>query len=212
MRIASIPLFALTFLGRSACNGALRFDEATTDTADSGTFEASVSEAGNAICARDQNCARGLHCETASGKCVACISDANCDSMRPRCDLIARQCVECLATPDCGAKQICELNSHRCLDACKEDKDVCPVAGQTCHDDQGICVECYRDAQCAGAPDRPRCDTPVGRCVTCRSGADCTARAPVCDRRDGSCVECMNSTECPPERPVCAPDSRTCVR
>lgn len=210
-RLATGALFVLPLLAASACNGSLRFDDTDAERAADGATDGASKDASPGVCTKDTDCSHGLHCEEGSGKCVACVLDAQCGGTRPHCDVVARQCVECLATTDCGANQTCEPNSHRCLDACKKDGDLCPVAGQVCHDDQGICVECFRDNQCNGSPKRPHCDTPVGRCVACRGAADCSAGTPVCDRRDGSCVECIHSTECPSESPVCDPATRSCV-
>lgn len=209
--IATAAVFLLPLLGAGACNGSLRFDEADAEVEATVPGDGGAQDARTGTCTSDVGCSHGLHCEESTQKCVACTTDAHCGGTRPHCEPVARQCVECLASTDCGSNQICEQNAHRCLDACKKDNDPCPIAGQVCHDDQGICVECFRDNQCSANSASPHCDTPVGRCVGCRGAADCHAGRPVCDRRDGTCVECMNSTECPVDRPVCDPTTRACV-
>lgn len=48
-------------------------------------------------------------------------------------------------------------------------------------------------------PERPLCE-PSGRCVTCRTMADCAdVRAPMCDVEQGECVQCLSDDYCTDE-------------
>jgi hypothetical protein len=58
----------------------------------------------------------GPICNRWVGRCVSCLSDANCGGTNPRCDNITGRCVECLGAGDCGsAMPICDPTTQGCI-------------------------------------------------------------------------------------------------
>jgi hypothetical protein len=179
----------------AGCDGTFRFDEPlATDGGDGG---AGNDEGGlpRPPCKDDTTCG-GLHCETTSGECVACLVNGDCSGTFARCDTALHACVACLATSDCGTKQRCDETTRRCLDTCADDDDPCPLPNFVCSPNRGLCVECTSSANCAGSPNGPSCDVTIGRCVECTANAKCPMAKPVCDRRTGRCVACLSSASC----------------
>lgn len=186
----ALAVLVATALGVGACNGSFRFDEPVLPT-DGGGDELTASS----TCTDDTTC-QGMRCETTTAVCVACLQDGDCSGSLSHCDGTAHVCVECESTLDCGTKQVCDSTTHRCLDACNGDDDVCPVTGFTCKGAVHLCVECRLSANCAGSPNGRVCDIPIGRCVECTGNAQCAGATPACDRRSGRCVGCVTSAAC----------------
>jgi len=44
----------------------------------------------------------------------SCVSDQQCSSPFPRCNVSTGRCVGCLAAADCSASQFCDPDSSRC--------------------------------------------------------------------------------------------------
>lgn len=63
------------------------------------------------------------------------------------------------------------------------------------------------DAGCTGDPECGgflKCDLPTGRCVECRTSADCLSPSiPSCDVRTNSCVACVSNLDCANPLPIC---------
>jgi hypothetical protein len=152
-----------------------------------------------------------LHCDQESGRCEACVEDANCSGRMHRCDVALHQCFECLALTDCPGGSTCVENQcvHTCpAPGCDKDETCNTTLGLCMHCESdakcqmqpmpsrehicdvatGRCVECYRDSHCNATPDRPRCDLAIERCVQCVRAADCPAARPICDPARGQCV------------------------
>lgn len=55
-------------------------------------------------CLSSRNCAGGLTCDVASGRCVPCKGDVDCPQERPYCT--AEGCVECRSTQNCGDENV----------------------------------------------------------------------------------------------------------
>lgn len=127
-------------------------------------------------CASDADCAglTGLAtCDTATGKCVACMKDGDCtSSLYQYCLGAIGQCVECRSDADCQSSY-----SPACLVA------------------TGDCVECKTDAHCATSLGGKVCDVAKSSC-TCKTGADCSNNqfAQVCDTT--GCEECVGDADC----------------
>jgi hypothetical protein len=73
---------------------------------------------------------------------------------------------------------------------------------------------CSSNADCAGSPSTPICDTSSKVCRAC-TNADCTGATPACETTGsmaGQCVQCTsaNKTACTGGTPVCNPATDTC--
>jgi hypothetical protein len=69
-------------------------------------------------CTTNGDCATsaaGNVCDTATGQCVACTSDAQCPSQLRRCDRTTDTCVACLTSADCH-DNFCDPTTHTCKD------------------------------------------------------------------------------------------------
>jgi hypothetical protein len=128
-------------------------------------------------CKVDNDCALdasgGRLCDTTTGGCVACMTDAQCTSpAQPHCLTESHHCVECASDANCD-----EAN------------------GETCTPDTHVCkvTRCVSDANCDGAL---KCDVASGQCVGCVSNADCSFGG-ICESQQ--CVQpatCASSSEC----------------
>lgn len=117
-------------------------------------------------------------CDAVLG-CVACRSDADCDS--GVCD--GGACVECAADDDCAAG-VCVAQ------ACVECRDAGDCAEGVCA--ENACVECATDTDCASGLS-PRC-TEANTCASCAERDDCTGELWVRELRASMCA-CMIETE-----------------
>jgi hypothetical protein len=103
-------------------------------------------------------------CDTASGTCVACVSDTDC------------------ADP---AASHCDPTTHTCT-LCTSDAQCTDPALPACNTSVG-CVQCTTDAHCAGNASGPVCYAEQV-CTTCTSSFECSDPAsPACqlDRTTG---------------------------
>ncbi len=193
--------------GLAACNGEFHFDEpgdAALPEPDAGD-----AQTGRPRCSTDADCGlSSLHCDTASGDCVACVTDTNCtDPGFPRCDFAIHRCVECGISTDCPVGEYCENQTRRCVPRC-QDPDECPLSRPFCDKVNVRCYECLTDTDCLPLL-LPRCDTAGFICVQCMTDADCGS-GHRCDTPDGVCVDCLSSDDCPyPE--ACDPAKGRCV-
>ncbi len=201
------PVVLLVVLHVGACNGSFRFD----DVADAGASDGSSDAPHGRSCTKDAECNfLQLRCDATSGRCVGCVADSDCSTPGARCEPTEHVCVECLSARDCGEKKSCDEGSGRCLDACTDDDDPCPIAGFACDGSKHTCVECKTSAACAGSARGSRCDTTLGICVECTSNAHCPEERPRCDRHRGKCSGCVTSSDCPLGA-ACDPSAKTCV-
>lgn len=211
LSLASVLVSLVPLAAFAACNGEFRFDDAPP--LDGGNEEGGEpgTDAASTACKSDGDClSLGLKCDVPSGRCVACLDDAQCTSgARRHCERSLHVCVECLATADCPTRHTCEPITHRCIDACAEGDEYCPLAGFVCDEYARRCIECKTNAHCAGSQRGPTCDTAIGMCVECAGNAACPTTKPHCDRRTGKCVGCVTSAECPAGS-ACDPSSETC--
>lgn len=100
-------------------------------------------------CVTSGDCPSGKVCNTSSGICVTCLTDANCSGSTPAC--VNNSCLECAT------------NSH-CTDPLE------PI----CSNNQ--CVDCLVDADCSGSPHysglgHNLCSNKT--CVECKIDGDC---------------------------------------
>lgn len=55
-------------------------------------------------------------CDAETGRCVECLSDANCPPGHARCDVAMSRCVECLTSADCpAAYPVCDPDRWNCV-------------------------------------------------------------------------------------------------
>jgi hypothetical protein len=187
-----------------ACDEQFHFDDPAGDAA----TEASASSA----CSSDTDCRLALHCDLASGECVACTDDPQCAAPTPRCDAALHRCVECGSDSDCAVDQICESQTRSCITTCSEatEKD-CPSSAPTCDEDTDRCTRCATNSDCsASAEDGQFCNESNGQCVRCLVDSDCTDHdRPICDLVAAKCVGCITSSDCSDEK-MCDPTMLEC--
>lgn len=202
-------------LALAGCNAEFRFDEPAA-AQDAGSRETSTTDVDDGdetySCKADKDCAvPGLRCDAATGRCVACLEEADCTlPSRAHCDLATMECVGCVAHEQCGPRQRCEETTQTCVDTCFDADDLCPTEGYICDGPSHRCIECNYGANCASSPHGPYCEKATGRCVECMGNAQCPVSRPRCDRCSGQCVGCLTSKECGPGG-VCDPSTFTCV-
>jgi hypothetical protein len=111
----------------------------------------------------------------------SCSRDRECQSPLARCDVEAGRCVECLSGADCDPSQQCDPATRRCTVPCGDDRDCRAAGGELdyCDTHRGFCVECFSNDDCAGSRRTLLCEQTTGRCVECLSTADCGGSA--CD-------------------------------
>jgi hypothetical protein len=155
-------------------------------------------------------------CDPATGQCVACVSNQDCQtdggSATPFCDTTVNNCVQCLTAVNCPySTPGCSMGN---CGSCQMNLD-CP-SGLTCQTTLGMCT-CTSQNQCAGnAPSCVGLDAGPGMCG-CASTADCRD-AGVCDDvhfPSGACVpSCAvdgGAANCQSMQEVCNPSSGLCV-
>lgn len=58
----------------------------------------------------------GTICNHKLGRCVSCLSNANCGGTNPRCDTVEGRCVVCLSSADCGSDlPVCDPVTLECV-------------------------------------------------------------------------------------------------
>ncbi|APR80972.1 Hypothetical protein A7982_06319 [Minicystis rosea] len=146
------------------------------------------------------------------GLCVECVADAQCLGSQPVCDPNSNACVQCTtadAEACAGSTPVCVAGPETCAPcdgdlgdetprACnKAESPYCFLSGPSA----GECGKCTTNAECAGHPSGPICDTTTGACGTaCHVDADCDAaswcNAPA--NGSGTCVPKLdNGTHLP---------------
>lgn len=126
-------------------------------------------------CLSPANCrgsGRG-YCELSSNTCVYCLTDSHCTQAAPYCAIGIGHCVECLSSTNCGgAGLLCDRDNYRCTSACEKHADCASSPGTPfCDPDRNLCVACVSDDGCASPS--PRCDPKQHVCVACATDGDC---------------------------------------
>ncbi len=170
-------------------------------------------------------------CNTTTGVCVACASNAYCSGGTPICDVSTSTCRACQAVDCTGATPACATsgaNAGRCVPCvsstqcaaprpyCDSATDTCvgcltssdcPASAPVCDSTSHSCRGCASSADCAGGTNRV-CDVPTGACVACVQNTDCASGA--CDTTTHTCVQCVDDKECMNPMPVCNTATHTC--
>jgi hypothetical protein len=171
-------------------------------------------------CNQDGTCAGGLTCFP-DFRCYPSDADPGCTppcwGEEPFCDKTTLRCVACLSDTDCEAGHLCVPPLKRCEPGCSAARPLCG-AGETCDVTLQICRGCFSDTDCT-TPDAPRCDA-LGQCVHCvEDRDDCPAgqycsvsgTAPACAPGCKASSECDAGMDCCAHRCVdVATDSANC--
>lgn len=90
------------------------------------------------LCSQDTDCQSGV-CSKSLRRCVDCVDDSTCPRNLPRCRVGVAKCVACLSNDDCGVvNAICDSLTFTCRTGCSADAQ-CP--GQVCDLAAGKCVD-----------------------------------------------------------------------
>lgn len=152
---------------------------------------------------QDQTECGSLLCDTASGRCVACLASGSMGCAGDEV-CVDGECVQCFEDSDCDDNApICDGNMCRGCEANSE----CPSACLP----NGRCAECADDADCGGST--PLCVD--GQCRGCEAG-DCSAG--VCNSDTGVCEPCSGDNcagycqdaQCVACSGLLCPDGRVC--
>jgi len=190
--------------------------------ADSGTLPDGRTTCGGTPCSTNPI---GTNlCDTASGRCVDCLTDADCavETTNKYCDtapnssgLPAYNCEECTQTSHCQAGYTCSGGDcvKPCGTAMCETGEVCDLANNRC-------IDCLGDADCADETTDKHCDLrpntaglPTGSCEECIESAHCPA-GEICvnENCEPSCTTDANcSTDGGGNSPYCHPTTRICT-
>jgi MYXO-CTERM domain-containing protein len=160
--------------------------------------------------------------------CVACVTDAECDSSQNTATPICTKsgadvdtCVACSTNSDCasaGLAPVCATSGGflgQCVTCVTNSDCASNPTGPVCLAEAATsaCVQCGSDANCSGAT--PVCDTTSHTCGPCQLDSDCSGATPACQTSGplaGRCTQCSSSnvTACPTES-VCDSQTGTCM-
>ncbi len=121
---------------------------------------------------------------------------------------------ECITSEQCGALQVCNSVSHRCVDVQCTPPDTGCSGGQICDPDRYVCRECVTNSDCEG---RQICNPSTYTCEArgCSSDLDCVV-GEHCNLDSGTCivdtpppVRCIADAQCGAAS-ICGEDG-TCV-
>jgi hypothetical protein len=162
----------------------------------------------NGGCSTDADCIIAtLHCDTASGQCVECVSTEQCPNGE-KCDTMLERCIDCYVDSDCPKGRACQPTTYECVPSCMSDTD-CPQYLPYCSQ-HGVCVGCLSNQNCSTMTGTMQimgtCDPNIGQCAECLSNLQC---ASVCDRTTDRCVGCLTGFDCP-HNEVCDPYRHEC--
>lgn len=171
---------------------------------------------------RVQNfCTAAEVCNSATGLCVECVTDAECGN-KGLCDPGTNVC-ECEpGFHACNGTCVNDISIQSCGDSCTpcpDDPNGNPTCdGKTCglmcgpgysfDADTAACVQCTQQADCTD-PSASVCD--LGTCEPCTVGADCAhlSDTPICDA--GACVECSAADDSACNGNSCDTATGTCT-
>lgn len=96
-------------------------------------------------CTATTGCRNGMVCNTANGRCVECLTAADCGTQK--CELATHTCVDCLSSADCPANMPNCSGGHTCGGRCTTNAN-CPQSLPACETSTKTCVECLTGADC----------------------------------------------------------------
>ena len=197
------------------CGGSCQADEAC------GNDNTCVKAQGTS-CA-DHSCPKGYPCNAGGACAKACTFDAQCEAGF-LCNSALKSCAQCSNSSQCEGKKttpVCDdQGSGNCV-ACNVNFDCTKAlgSGHTC--DAHACKPGCKSTSDCNASLGETCDTSVtpGRCIQCKTRADCAAQGPAASACDdtGHCVQCWGATQtaanafCGTGSPECNLASKSCV-
>ena len=195
----------------AGCNTDLRFDAPDAALLSDSSASPDVEAGRDAgTCHADSDCSLStLHCDTASGACVACLVNAECsaDGGLNRCDTTVNACVACVSDTDCASSDQCLTSIHICIPRCSA-SNKCAASTARCDVPKGYCIECASDGECTRT-GRAACEPTSGQCVGCLTDAQCASPTARCDTAIHTCVTCLSGVDCASN--VCDPILHACV-
>jgi len=152
--------------------------------------------------------------------CVACVTQSDCQSSGQKfyCDQSSHACLDacaqcpmtcvpmggqwgCVACVDsngCGLTQVCDPETHKCIEAppqgeCVTNADCLGVGSCVLFDGVWQCLECSDNRDCTD-DTKPACATIQGelKCVECAADSDCAEGA--CDTATHTCGAAVTGT------------------
>lgn len=146
-------------------------------------------------------------CDSASGACVSCRNNNDCEGSRGICDGRTHQCRGCTTSTeavDCPspANPACNPNTGSCVPCRPGGPSACSAPNDTCAN--FACVDCQGNTGCSRGQS---CRS--NQCV-CNNDNACPGGH--CNRDSGMCVGCVNDTHCTSDAaPLCNGDTQQCV-
>jgi hypothetical protein len=146
-------------------------------------------------------------CDSQTGTCVGCQTNADCAGSSPICNLSTNTCRACQSSTDCASfsgDPVCATTGTRqgqCV-VCQADTD-CPGTESICNPATNACTGCVKSTDCSG--DTPVCNATAGTCLACTTDPECAAivrtgtQLPLCQTTGpsaGSCVQCRVNSDC----------------
>ena len=166
------------------------------------------------FCTTDADCTAsgpthsGVHCNTANGQCVTCLTTLDCtNATMPVCNAATNTCVACSGNYGSGGNACQTTTLPACLGtgACVEcktspapaDTTACTATGAVCNNATHQCTSCDGDFgsgtthSCSTAA-KPVCILSSGVCVQCTTAkaSQCTGNTPVCNAVTNTCGAC----------------------
>ena len=190
-----------------------------TETCDTETKLCRFRDGWGDQCSSNEQCQAGSWCR--QGVCKdrsevnLCTSGLSSDCPQGfRCNPLTTVCDEdlgCSENADCGAQEVCNVGSHKCVPRCTmETQGTVCSGGEKCVMER--CVQCERDADCGVGL---KCDV-AGRCSTgdrCYNDRDCKIPL-ICFVQTGACLPkppaCASNDNCPANQ-RCDVGSGRCV-
>lgn len=105
------------------------------------------------------------------------------------------ECRECSESAPCESGYCHSFDCVSCIDSSQCTEPAAPECTS-----EFTCDRCTSDDACAARPGTPLCDIASGRCIECRSDANCESLdkgTPVCRTDSHQCVECTQVEHCP---------------
>src|SRR5690606_30768912 len=128
-----------------------------------------------------------------AGECVECLSETDCEAVRPAC--VEHACVECDRDAHCTSAEAsrCDVSTNTCV-ACNAEGGCAHLEGTpACDISAGRCVECTRADQTACDDGQRGFDYA---CVTLEGDPAYQTCSDKVRGESGQCTECVSDAQC----------------